>query len=122
MNEKNRYVGLFFYVHGEFLFHKCSLDEAEEYGDFLIDPEGHSEVWDREYADRYGVDYDFFPRGRIAYRRSDRKFRILYDRCIGDDIQILVDTYDSEDVELGHDEHYQCHGCNHNYICLEGML
>lgn len=114
-NTRNIDVCLFFYVHGEFLVHGCTLEDAEEYGDFLIYPEGHADIWDQEYFKKYRVDYDFFPGGRIAYRKSDQTFQILYDRCIGDDIHVLVDAYYPENVELGYDEHYQCRKCNQNY-------
>lgn len=108
-------VCLFFYVHGEFLIHGCTLEEAEDYGDFLIYPEGHADIWDQEYFEKYRVDYDFFPRGRVAYQKSDQSFQVLYDRCIGDDIHILIDSFYPEGVELGCDEHYQCYKCNQNY-------
>lgn len=109
-------VGLFFYVNGKFLLHGCSLEEAEPYGDFLVYSDSHLEVWEKNYHNRYGVDFDFFPRGRVAYRKSTQTYQILYDRCIGDNIQQLVDLYGEEAVSLGYDEHYQCHMCNEDYI------
>ena len=110
-------VCLFFYVNGEFLVHGCVLDKAEKYGDFLIYPDSHFDIWDQNYAKKYGVDYDFFPRGRIAYRKSNKTYQILYDACIGDDIWLLLEAYSREKTELGYDEHYQCHKCNKNYVC-----
>ena len=109
-------VCLFFYVHGQFLIHGCPLSRAERYGDHLIYPEGHFDIWDRHYYDKYKVDYDYFPRGRIAYRTSDQTYQILYDRCIGPDILRLAQAYSSQRTELGYDEHYQCHSYNPNYV------
>lgn len=114
---KEKYdVGLFFYVNGRFLVHGCSLDEAEKYGDFLIYPESHYNLWDRYYIDKHDVDFDYYPRGRIAYRRADNAYLVLYDRCIGKDINHLVERYSDRKVVTGYDEHYQCHSCNEDYV------
>ena len=112
---KRNSVGLFFYVQGEFLIHGCSLEEAENYGDFLIYPDSHFEIWGKHYEEQYGVDFDFFPRGRVAYCKSEKKFWLYYDTCIGEDIQILIDSYYDGEISLVYDEHYQCHRCNLTY-------
>ena len=109
-------VCLFFYIHGQFVLHGCSLEEAEHYGDFLIYPESHFEVWEKNYAKKYGVDFDFFPRGRVAYRKIDQTYLLYYDRCIGENIHTLIDAHYENGVLLGYDEHYQCHKCNRNYV------
>lgn len=109
-------IGLFFYVHGEFLFHSCSLEDAENYGDFLIYPKSHMEIWERYYAETYGVDFDFFPRGRVAYRKSNQTFVVYYDRCIEEEMREFIDMHYEGDVSLGYDEHYQCHKCNRDYV------
>lgn len=108
-------VCLFFFIKGCFLIHGCEINEAENYGDFMIYPQSHFEIWQEEYADRYPVEFDFFPRGRVAYRKSDNTYQILYDRCIGEQIEELVAMYDGK-VTLGYDEHYQCYMCNQNYV------
>ena len=112
---KRNSVCLFFYVQGKFLIHGCSLEEAENYGDFLIYPDSHFEIWEKHYEEQYGVDFDFFPRGRVAYYKTEKKFWLYYDTCIGEDIQIMIDAYYNGKVELVYDEHYQCHQCNLNY-------
>ena len=109
------HVCLFFYVHRKFLIHGCELEDAERYGDFLIYPESHFDIWEKYYSKQYGVDFDFFPRGRVAYRRGDNTFLLYYDRCIGENIHMLVSTYDGK-ISLGYDEHYRCHKCNPSYI------
>ena len=108
-------VCLFFYVNGQFLIHGCALADAERYGDFLVYPESHFALWEKYYSKRYRVDFDFFPRGRVAYRQSDQTFQILYDRCIGEAIHTLTSSYDGT-VSLGFDEHYQCRKCNKDYV------
>jgi len=112
----NNQVCLFFYVKGQFLIHGCSLESAESYGDFLIYPEGHFDVWEKHYARKYRVDYDYFPRGRVAYNKQSKTFQILYDRCIEKEVQSFAKENYPESATLGCDEHYQCHRCNRNYI------
>ena len=109
-------VCLFFYVNGEFLIHGLNLEDAENYGDFLIYPESHFDIWERHYEKHYGVDYDYFPRGRVAYRKTDKTFLIFYDKCLDSEILTLVDAYRGANISLGYDEHYQCHKCNQNYV------
>jgi hypothetical protein len=102
-------------VYGEVLVHGCSLEAAERYGDFLIYPDSHFEIWDKHYAKRYRVDFDYFPRGRVAYRKTEGAYQILYDRCIEAQVrQWAAGAYDAP-VTFGLDEHYQCSNCNHDY-------
>lgn len=112
---KNR-VCIFFYVNGQFLIHGCELADAENYGDFLICPHSHFEIWEKYYAQKYSVDFDFFPRGRVAYHKDRQVFQILYDRCIDREVREFAATDYPPDTMLGHDEHYQCHRCNQNYV------
>lgn len=107
---------LFFYVDGELLFHGCALGEGEAYGDFINYPKSHSEVWEKNYEKRYGVDFDYYPRGRIVYRKSDDTYLLYYDACIENEIGELIDKYEGERVISSLDEHYQCHLCNKGYV------
>lgn len=109
-------VGLFFYVNGDFLFHGCKLDDAEHYGEFLIYSESHYDIWEEHYEYQYQVDFDFYPRGRIVYRKTDDTFIIYYDQCIEMDIVKLKAQYAEKNVVLTLDEHYQCHMCNLFYV------
>jgi len=115
MKNKNLGPGLFFFVNGEFLFHSCPLAQGEPYGDFLNYPHSHDYVWRRNYAKAYGVDFDYFPRGRIVYRKSDDAYLIYYDRCIEGVIGKVAERYAGEKYILSYDEHYQCHSCNDGY-------
>lgn len=110
----NQDVGLFFCINTDFCFHACNLDKAEKYGDFLVYPKSHFDIWNKYYADKHNVDFDYFPRGRVAYRRSDGCFVIYYDRCIAKQVRLFGSKFSN--VEYCVDEHYQCHLCNDNYV------
>lgn len=109
-------VCLFFYVKGKFLLHGCSNDEAEEYGEFLIYPGSHFDIWDRHYYRQLRVDYDYFPRGRVVYHKESETFRIMYDRCLEDVIKDFAEEYYGGEAVLELDEHYQCRKCNKGYV------
>lgn len=119
--KNNLYVGLFFFVNGNFAFTGCTLDEAEEYGDFLIYPESHFDVWDNYDTLSYvrnkrKVDYDYFPRGRVVYRKTDDLFIIYYDKCVEEELDRLTREYADYNFKTELDEHYCCHRCNRYYI------
>lgn len=109
-------VGIFFYVDGVFKLHLAELEEASEYGDFLVYDGSHNDVWNEKYMKDYGVDFDYYPRGRIAYRRSDKTFFIYYDTCIKEEVKFLVGFAVKGKYEFVTDEHYVCHECNENYL------
>ena len=114
-------VGLFFFVKGNFAFSGCSLSAAEKYGDFLIYPESHFDVWEKYktlncLTEFRKVDHDFFPRGRVVYRTTDETFIIYYDKCVEKEIHRIADEYRNYRIILETDEHYCCHECNANYV------
>lgn len=107
---------LFFCVNGELLFHGCNLEEGEPYGIFLNYPHSHYDIWNENYAKKYSVDFDYYPRGRVVYRSSDDTYLIYYDKCMAPYINLITDKYIGKKNEIGYDEHYQCHICNKGYI------
>lgn len=114
-------VGLFFFPEGNFSFAGCKLSEAETYGDFLIFPESHLDVWNKYKYLKYKnlkqeLDYDYYPRGRIVYRKSDETFIIYYDKCVDKEINRIARDYSNYNVILELDEHYCCHICNPDYV------
>ena len=120
-SKKDRYVGLFFFIEGNFVFSGCPLNEADTYGDFLIYPEGHLEAWDsveslNSFEDGRKVDYDYYPRGRIVYRKTDDTFIIYYDKCVEGALDRLTRAYEGCNVKTETDEHYCCHACNNLYV------
>lgn len=118
MKSENTALGpaLFFHVNGKLLFHGCSLDAAEPYGEFLNYPHGHDKIRRKYYAPKYNVDFDYYPRGRVVYRKSDDTYLIYYDKCMKPDIGKITEKYAGQKLELDYDEHYQCHMCNDDYV------
>ncbi len=112
---KVRYVGLFYVIDGRLFLHRCSLPEAQKHGDLLIYPYSHIEVWDNYYNKPYGVEYDFFPRGRIDYSTAEQAFSICHDRCIRPLPSRLEQDFAGEQVRFIIDEHYCCHSCAVGY-------
>ena len=108
--------GLFFYVDGELLLHHCSIEESEPYGAFLNYPHSHYHIWEQFYENKYKVDFDYYPRGRIVYRKTDDTYLIYYDKCMEPYIASVTEKYSGMKFETGYDEHYQCHMCNENYV------
>ena len=110
------YVGLFFIANDTLLLHKQTLAEAEPYGDFINYTESHNDVWQRKYARKYKVDFDYFPRGRIVYNQKSEIFLLYYDKCVASEAKKLCECYTKDRCIIVLDEHYQCHKCNINYI------
>ena len=112
------YVGLFFVVNGRLLLHKCDLKSAEQNNDFANYPKSHLDVWDKYYFNKYKKDFDFYPRGRIIYRKADNTFLIYKDSCITNEIKPILDDLKDKKVIAELDEHYQCYNCNDNYALV----
>lgn len=108
-------VNIFFKVNSKFIIHKCENKEADKYGDFLNYPKSHMEIWDEFYYQKYHVDFDFFPRGRVVYNLKEACYYIYHDKCITDLTEIL-EQYRTENYKICKDYHYQCHKCNRNYV------
>ena len=113
----NKRVGLFFVVNGEMLLHTCSIVKGEKSGVFVNYPESHYDVWEREYSRKYGgIDFDYFPRGRIVFNRKTGEYLLYHDSCIAAEAESLRGRYPERTCTLTLDEHYQCHRCNRNYV------
>ena len=108
-------VNLFFKVNNQFLIHKCENEKAEKYGDFLNYPKSHMEIWEEFYYDKYNVDFDYYPRGRVIYNIKEDCYYIYHDKCITNLSEILKDYKDSK-YKICTDYHYQCYKCNKNYV------
>ena len=118
IRKEKKQVGLFFCIDGRFAFSGCSISKAENYGDFLIYPESHYDVWEhyKYLNDSNTIPYDYYPRGRIVYRKSDDTFIIYYDKCVENEIGRIASYYDGYAVRCELDEHYCCHKCNPDYV------
>ncbi len=79
----------------------CSLEVAEPYGDFLIFPDGHYEVWGRWRNIKHpnaalralvrAFEYEDWSRGRIVFDRVKERFVLYADRKL-----MLPDTISSD--------------------------
>ncbi|MDO4552861.1 MAG: hypothetical protein Q4C22_04930, partial [Bacillota bacterium] len=118
VEDRDKQIGpaLFFCVEGELLFHGCRLSEGEPYGPFLNYPHSHLKIWTQNYEGKYGVDFDYYPRGRVVYRKADDSYLIYYDKCMQAHIEEVALKYAGYKYEIGFDEHYQCHQCNEYYV------
>lgn len=110
------FIGLFFCVDGKFLIDKVSKDSAAVYGDFLINPRSHHDVWNKKYRRILGVDFDYYPRGRVTYRKSDDTYIVYCDKCIDEQVKAAIGNIDDCNILFERDEHYQCHMCNEDYV------
>ena len=63
--------------------HRCTLSEAEEYGDFLTCPHGHYDLWeawqgggeaDRLRGTLRECEYEEWPRGRVVFNAVNGQF------------------------------------------------
>ena len=118
LRNKNQEVGvcLFFCINQKLKVHACSLEEAEDSGLFLNYPKSHMQIWNNNYAKRFpDLDFDYYPRGRVIYRKEDDTYLIYYDKCIGEGIKVIISLYKGKKIVLSLDEHYQCANCNTEY-------
>ena len=113
--DKTTGPALFFFVNGDLILHSCSVAEGEDYGDFVNYPHSHFEIWEQNYQTKFNVDFDYFPRGRVVYRKSDDIYLIYYDKCMEPFMEQIIRKYEGVKFSLGYDEHYQCHNCNDDY-------
>ncbi len=109
-------VCLFFFVEDRFMIHSCPLNAAESYGVFLNYPHSHDRIWHKYYKSKYNVDFDYYPRGRVVYRKTDDTYLIYYDKCMEQFIGSITEKYTGCKIELDYDEHYQCHTCKEDYV------
>ena len=111
-------VLLFFYIQNSkenyFLIHKCENEESELYGDFLNFPESHMDIWEKYYKNKYKVDFDYYPRGRVVYNTKEDCYYIYHDKCIKD-LEEILKYYQNTNYKICTDFHYQCHNCNKQY-------
>lgn len=113
-------VGPFFYIESSELEYKGWLiacideSEGEQYGEFRISPEGHSQIFDKfmeKYPGHEDLEYFRFPRGRVVFNAITKVHTIYIDRCIRDKISHVAHAFRVENYIIGEDEHYVCPGC-----------
>ena len=108
-------VGIFFVVDNKPLIHCCSLEESEQTEYFCNFPFSHYDIWNLFYINKYKVDFDYYPRGRIIFDKTLNIFRIFYDPCAEEFGKSIIKKYD-KNCRLELDEHYSCHNCLRGYV------
>jgi hypothetical protein len=114
-----RYVGIFWRLHGKLLTDSTRLSEAETHLHFKIHSGDHISVWAK--FQRNGIvpsemEYEEAPRGRVMFDTKKRQFTMLADRCILRDKGVLrkimsVMSLPSKNTDKGTDSHYRCFAC-----------
>ena len=117
-------VGIFWRVSGVLVIDRSTLDKAELYGECITHAAGHYERWQEwqalggagrtaaGYPDRIAsTEYDQWPRGRIVYEVSARRFVLYADRRLQqpDIIDALKAAFglNGVDVIMMSDSHYR---------------
>ena len=117
------HIGIFFIVDGTVLRDSVSIENGQQYGDHL-EHGGHYEYWlnlapttAAESAFKAHA-YDYYSRGRVVFDRLHKNMKLYADRCIGDAaLAAIREAFVlPPDAPVTHDEHYQCHLCNREFI------
>jgi hypothetical protein len=111
-------VGIFWVLNSEPLIDSALLSDAEPYGDHLTHPRGHAEVWEQWQGKGVvspDMEYDEPPRGRVMYNTKTRRFKLLADRCILRDKEVVRKIKSQmslpRNTETDTDSHYRCLDC-----------
>jgi hypothetical protein len=112
------HVGIFWLFRGEILFDTTPLSDAEVLGDFRIHPGNHISVWEQWRLARKvppELEYEEYPRGRVAFDSNSKVFSLLADRCILGRRDILAKIIKQmrlpRNTSVGTDPHYRCQAC-----------
>lgn len=112
------HVGIFWLFRGEVLFDTTPLSEAEPFGDFRIHSGNHISIWEQFRLAKIvppEVEYEEYPRGRVAFDSKSKRFNLLADRCIlrrKDTIaKIKRQMHLPRNTSFGTDPHYRCSAC-----------
>ena len=113
-------VSTFWYVDGAFYGDELSWRDGEQYGYFIQSPEDHINLWSdyQQFVPEFkGVDYTYYPRGRVMLNTKIKKYIVCCDKCLLTDSikkEILSHFNLPKDgsVIWDTDEHYTCHQCS----------
>jgi hypothetical protein len=98
-------VGIFFVVGEDILFCGCILENGEPYGDFINYPQSHDEIWREQFQKKYGVDFDYYPRGRIIFNKKKEQYTLYFDGCVEDEAKKLQKLFCEGKCVISRDEH-----------------
>jgi hypothetical protein len=117
-------VGVLYFVGEKLWIDSTPNGEAPTYGDCLIHERNHIDYWAElvKTGDVPNVEYEQYPRGRVAYNKNSGNFTLLADRCVLGR-KNLVRTIlrrmhlPARDTSVGEDSHYQCFSCLRRRRC-----
>jgi hypothetical protein len=103
------------------------LEKAKDENSYVIGSLAHFPAWTADISTKHGgVDYKYYPRGRVVYYPKSGTYKIFCDKCISDsvltrikkafcldnDIEVIDSQgYDNAKNKLARSGHYQCHLC-----------
>lgn len=112
-------VGIFWLApNGKLLIDGTPVSEAASYGDLKIYEGTHTKLWDlyvRHSIVPTDVEYEEYPRGRVAFDTKTRQFWLFADACILKDKAIVNkirnDFHLPSNTKTDKDPHYRCPKC-----------
>ena len=107
-------VGPFFYIVSKnftgFISHRIKEEGAEKYGDFLVDPKSHADLFDARFKNST-VEYFKFPRGRVAFNIGKDIHILHLDKCLKGKALEIAALFEIKEFVVAFDEHYVCPKC-----------
>jgi len=111
-------VGIIYLVDDKLWIEATPLAGAGHFGDFAIHERDHYQYWAQlvRGGSVPNVEYEEYPRGRVAYNKKTAKFLLLADRCILGRKSLVSKILSRlhlppNETETGTDEHYRCSRC-----------
>lgn len=111
-------IGIFFLVGRNLLIDSTALSKAGLYGEFLIHEGDHITFWPRlvKQGAFPDVEYERFPRGRVAFNAKTEQFTLLADKCILKKKSVVKEILKRLNLPARHtktnsDLHYRCFRC-----------
>ena len=112
------HIGIFFVVGRNLLIDSTALSKAGQYGDFSIHEDDHITFWPRlvKQGAVPDVEYERFPRGRVAFNTKTEQFTLLADKCILQKKAVVKEILKRLSLPARHtktssDPHYRCFRC-----------
>jgi hypothetical protein len=107
-------IGPFFYIVSKnftgFICNKIKEETAEKYGNFLVDPKSHADLFDEKFT-KSRAEYFEFPRGRVSFNIEKNIHVIILDKCLVEKSSEIADLFELDKYEIDFDEHYVCYKC-----------
>jgi hypothetical protein len=113
-------VGILFFFHDKLWIESTPLEKAGNYGsEFRIHDGDHIVYWDgliREGLVTRHEEYQNIPRGRVVFNAATRRYRLMLDRCIPRQKNIVAMIKQQmglpqNETDTVTDPHYRCAEC-----------